>query len=193
MISPNSKVTITDKIIATTILPLIPSFVTPNHITAFRFASIPFVAYFLTNGFFKTGTVLFVISAFSDAVDGALARTEGKITEWGKMYDPVADKLLIGIVVAIVVSKFLGRELAFIIIFLELWIVVWAFYRKRFLHHDISAKKVGKIKMILQSFGVGFVLLFVVWPLPVFLALASWLLYGAIVFAVLSLFVYKSI
>ncbi|MDP3996252.1 MAG: CDP-alcohol phosphatidyltransferase family protein [bacterium] len=193
MISPNSKVTITDKIISVAILPFIPSFVTPNHITAFRFASIPVVIYFFTAGNIHLGIATFIVSAFSDAVDGALARTKKQITEWGKMYDPVADKLLIGSISAIVVTKVIGKELALAIIILELLIVTFAFYRKKFKGKDISAKKVGKIKMVLQSFGLGFAMLFIVYPVPIFLTTAAYLLFAGLFFAILSLFVYRSI
>ncbi|PIQ92123.1 MAG: hypothetical protein COV70_01350 [Parcubacteria group bacterium CG11_big_fil_rev_8_21_14_0_20_39_22] len=192
-VETESKITIIDKMMSATILHLIPSFITPNHITAFRFGSLPFVIYFLSTGQFKLGLVAFVIAALSDAIDGAMARTRDQVTEWGKMYDPVADKMLIGTVAAIAVSKFLGKELAFAIILLEVVIMVYAFYRRRFLGADISAKKVGKIKMVLQSLGVGFLLLYMAWPVPILLPISAYILYASILFALLSLFVYRSI
>src|SRR5690349_9005018 len=103
-----SKLTFFDQILARTLLPFIPHSVKPNAVTVFRFITLPFVLYLLFVENYKWGLILFALSAFSDAVDGALARTRGQITEWGKTFDPLADKLLISISVIILVSKFIN-------------------------------------------------------------------------------------
>lgn len=187
------KLTVTDRVIARVILPLLPKSVTPNQITGARFAVTPFVIYLLAVGSYVWGLVLFVLTAFTDAVDGALARTRGPITEWGKMYDPLADKLLIGSVVALVVSRFISHYLALAIIFLELLIIASAFWLRKYRGREIQAKAVGKVKMILQSFGVGFLMLYTVVGVAPLLEAARYTLYAAVFFAVLSLFVYRSI
>ncbi|MCB9806278.1 CDP-alcohol phosphatidyltransferase family protein [Candidatus Nomurabacteria bacterium] len=189
-----NKITISDRILAATFLKLIPSWVTPNHLTIFRFLTIPFVLYFLLFENYAWGIPLFVISAFSDALDGAKARTNNQITEWGKMFDPVADKMLIGTVAAIVISTSVSHILALSIIGLELLIILAAFYRKRYNNENIEARLSGKIKMICQSFGVGFLLLHLAFPLTPFLfGVAIILLMISILFALISLFVYNSI
>src|SRR3989338_6680235 len=114
-----SRVTAIDRAIAKIFLPLLPPAVTPNAITVFRFISIPFIAYLLITNFQLAGMALFVLSAFSDALDGALARTTRQITKWGIIADPFADKLLVGTVAAIVISKYLGFKLAAVIIGIE--------------------------------------------------------------------------
>ena len=114
-----SELTFTDKILARTLLPLIPRSVTPNSITWFRFISIPFVGYLLATGNYIPGLILFFFSSFSDAIDGALARTRNQVTVWGQTYDPFADKLLIGVAVFILVSQFLNIYLTATIIGLE--------------------------------------------------------------------------
>ncbi len=185
--------TLTDIILKHTFLLLIPRFVTPNAVTWFRFLTIPFVVYLFVAELYVWGLVLFVISAFSDAVDGSLARTRGQITEWGKMYDPVADKLLIGLSSAILISKFLNWYLAATIIGIEISLMVSAYYRKRFQGIPIEAEFSGKMKMVLQSFGIGTLLVSVAFSLPVFLTIAAYLLYISIVFAIISLVVYRAI
>ena len=187
------KTTIIDRFLAGTVLKLMPKIVTPNHITGFRFVTIPFIIYMLVVGDYRLAILLFIISALSDAVDGALARTTNQITDWGKLYDPLADKLLIGSVAAIVVSRYVSSFLAILIITLEMLIVVGAFWRRRYRGRQIEAKKVGKIKMVFQSAGVGFILLFTIFKLPVFLAAGICFLVAGIIFAILSLIVYHSI
>lgn len=188
-----SKVTFIDKILAATFLKLIPKWVTPNHLTIFRFLTIPFVIFLLITENYYLAIPLFIISAFSDALDGAKARTNNQITEWGKMFDPVADKMLIGSVAAIVISTAVSQILALIIIALEMFIILAAFYRKRYNQENIEAGLSGKLKMICQSFGSGFLLLYLVWPIAWMFTAAIVLLYVAIFFALISLFVYNSI
>lgn len=188
-----NRITIIDKGLSFFFLKFIPKWVTPNHLTIMRFLSIPFVLFLLVLENYPSAIVLFSLSAFTDALDGALARTTHQVTEWGKMYDPVADKILIGTVVALVVSKNINPWLALTIICLELFIVLAALYKKNQDQVEIEAKKAGKVKMVFQSFGVGFLLLFLIWPVPLFFSLSVILLYLSLFFAALSLFVYKSI
>ncbi|MEK7547257.1 MAG: CDP-alcohol phosphatidyltransferase family protein [Patescibacteria group bacterium] len=188
-----TQLTLTDKILSRTILPLIPRFVTPNSITWFRFATIPFVGYLLFTEQYIAGLILFFFSSFSDAVDGSLARSRNLVTEWGKTFDPLADKILISVSAFILVSRFLSAYLAVTIVFLEFFIVASAYYRKRTYGIPIEAELSGKIKMVLQSFGVGSILVGVVFKADPFFTVAYYLLYLAIVFAIISLVVYKSI
>ncbi len=186
-----AKVTAIDRVINKLILWMIPEYVRPNYITVFRFLSIPFIVYLLLTGHYNFAIVLFGVSAFSDAVDGAIARTRNKITDWGIFFDPFTDKLLIGIVGGITIYKFLSPDLAFLIISIEFILGASAYFR--FEGKVIPAKTVGKIKMNLECFGVGFIFLFLVSGFTPFLSVATFLLYLGFVFAVLSLLVYRSI
>jgi CDP-diacylglycerol--glycerol-3-phosphate 3-phosphatidyltransferase len=188
-----AQLTLTDKILARTILPFIPKWVTPNAVTWFRFATIPFIGYLLDTEQYQTSLILFFLSAFSDAVDGAMARSRNQITEWGKMFDPLADKLLIGISALFLVSKFLNPYLAATIILIEFFIITSTYYRKNVHGVPIEAELSGKVKMVLQSFGIGFILLGAIYGISPFFIIASYLMYLAIVFAIISLVVYKSI
>jgi len=182
-----------DKILAHSLLYLFPKTVLPNHVTTFRYLSIPVILYLLLSGYHGWSIILFSVSAFSDAVDGSLARTRQQITDWGKLHDPLADKLLIGSVGAVAVSIYLSFFLMAVIVAIELFLILNALIKIRKGGQTITALLPGKIKMVLQSFGVGLVLLFVVLPLPWILSLAALLLYLSIFFALISLIVYSSI
>jgi CDP-diacylglycerol--glycerol-3-phosphate 3-phosphatidyltransferase len=186
-----AKITFFDKIFEATILKLFPRFVRPNFLTVFRFVTIPFIIFLLLDGDYKKALWFFAISALSDALDGALARTRHQITDWGIVFDPVADKLLIGSVAFILISKFISPILAGVIIFLEIFLVIFSYWR--FKGKLIPAKTVGKIKMILQSFGVSFLLLALVVNSPILVLISAGMLYLSIIFALLSLLVYRSI
>lgn len=186
-----TRVSIIDHLLAKVFLPLLPPAVTPNAITVFRFLSIPVIAFLLVTGFWLAGTILFAISAFSDALDGALARTTNQITKWGIVADPLTDKLLIGTVAIIAIGKYLGLGITSVIVGIEVVLVVSAYFR--YSGKLTPAKTVGKLKMILQSVGVGFVLLYGIVPNPDILLAGQYILYTAIVFGIASLFVYRSI
>jgi CDP-diacylglycerol--glycerol-3-phosphate 3-phosphatidyltransferase len=186
------KLTITDKILAATILPFIPRSVKPNHLTVFRFATIPIIFYLFFTGNLKIGFILFLLSAFSDAVDGALARTRNMISRWGEVFDPLADKLLIGVMAVLVISRLISDLLAYLIVFFELTIIVNALIRERFFGYRIKSSLAGKIKMVFQSIGVALALIGVLSDNLVFFDLAEFSLILSLIFAFLSLFIYYS-
>lgn len=77
---------------------MIPSKAIPNIITVARIALCPVIFVLI---FVPTFTarfiawILFLIAAFSDLFDGHLARKHGWISDFGKLVDPIADKLLL--------------------------------------------------------------------------------------------------
>jgi CDP-diacylglycerol--glycerol-3-phosphate 3-phosphatidyltransferase len=186
-----AKVTPIDRLLEKTVLKLIPASITPNQITVFRFITIPFVIGLLLTGHYTLGTIVFMLSAFSDMLDGARARTTNHITTWGTICDPLADKLLIGSVVIILVSKLISPALMLAIISVEALLIVSSYYR--FKGKAVPAKTVGKIKMTLQCLGIIFLLYFILSGVAIFLMIATYTLYLALIFALLSLLVYRSV
>ena len=70
----------------------------PNKLTVLRICMIPLfiAAYFLP--FFWGGYVavgIFVLAAFTDFLDGFIARKYHLVTDLGKLLDPIADKILV--------------------------------------------------------------------------------------------------
>lgn len=182
-----TKVTILDKIVAATFLRLLPARATPNQITMSRFFMVPFVGYFVATGNYKIGIPLFFVAAFTDALDGALARTTNRITDWGRMYDPMADKFLIGITALIIVPRYLGFALTFAIIFIEMLVIGMAYYMKNKRAAHVSANGWGKMKMFLQCLGIATLLFYAVSAHPGMIAVAAYSLVASIVFAVASM------
>lgn len=178
-----------DKFMALTVLRLIPNWIKPNHITLLRFLSIPVVAYLAFYGHDQIGLIAFLASAFTDMIDGSMARNRNQITEWGKIYDPIADKMLIACMVYIIVLKYIDPWAAYLIVFLEILIVLVGWYRLR-KGYRVQANRWGKIKMVLQVFGVAVLQLSIVFNLASILPLASGALYLAIAFAIVSLLTY---
>ncbi len=67
----------------------------PNIITTFRLFLVPIFAYFtLISDNLWAALIVFVVSGISDVIDGIIARKCNMITETGKVYDPLVDKLM---------------------------------------------------------------------------------------------------
>jgi CDP-diacylglycerol--glycerol-3-phosphate 3-phosphatidyltransferase len=69
----------------------------PNQLTCARFVlTIVFVAILSTRWQFAntTGLILFILAGITDYLDGAIARSRGLITDFGKLMDPLADKIM---------------------------------------------------------------------------------------------------
>ena len=70
----------------------------PNRITLVRIFLVPLLLVFLMSphGWYPLiAAVIFLIAAFTDWLDGHLARSTNQITRLGQLLDPIADKLLV--------------------------------------------------------------------------------------------------
>lgn len=71
---------------------------TPNKLTIARMIITPvFLAVLLWESLphrFLFATIIYLIAAITDAIDGKLARKNNQITNFGKLLDPIADKVL---------------------------------------------------------------------------------------------------
>lgn len=65
----------------------------PNALTIIRFLLIPFIIYLVINGNYVWALIFFTISGITDIADGFIARKFNLISNFGKLMDPLADKL----------------------------------------------------------------------------------------------------
>lgn len=143
----------------------------PNKLSLLRIILVPVVAVcFYIN--FDYGpllaVVVFLLAAFTDFLDGYIARKTNQITELGKLLDPIADKLLVAValfmatgarvlenqfipyyIMDICASVIIGREL-FISVFRQIAA------SKGFI---MQANVYGKIKTIVQDIALPMLLL----------------------------------
>jgi len=101
------------------------SLLNPNTLTLFRVIAVPAIVVLLLYPNRVTtfaAAILFSAASITDYFDGYLARRSGRVTNFGKIMDPVADKLLVsctfimltslGWVPAWMVCVIIGREIA---------------------------------------------------------------------------------
>ncbi len=125
--------------------------------------------------------VVFALASLTDFVDGYLARSRGSITTFGKLMDPLADKLLIiAALLALVSLNRLAAWIAMVIITRELAVTVLRMGATQ-AGVVMAASMFGKVKTCLQIAAILAVI--AVQGQPLWVAL---LLYVTVLVTVLS-------
>lgn len=133
----------------------------PNILTLIRILLVPVLVVVLlgeTENGDLWAAIVFALASVTDAMDGYLARTRNAITTFGKLMDPIADKLLIiAALVALVSLDRLAAWVAMVIIARELTVTVT---RMQATQHGvvIAANWWGKAKTITQVAAIFFLI-----------------------------------
>lgn len=146
----------------------------PNKLTVLRLILIPFCMTVIIYPIFAGDVIwrliaaaLFGLTAFTDMLDGAIARKYNLITDFGKFLDPLADKLLIFGAMLAVMVRFADEKL-FISVFVWAALVVilreTAVTSMRMIASQkqgivIAAGLLGKIKTVTQMICILTILL----------------------------------
>ncbi len=140
----------------------------PNALTLLRIVLVPFFiwAFLADAGDFGwqrwLAVVLFVVAIYTDKLDGDIARARGLVTSFGKIADPIADKLLIGS--ALIMLSAVGELwwwVTIVMLVREIGITLLRFVVIRY--GVMAASKGGKLKTVLQTVAI-FVYLLPVTP-----------------------------
>lgn len=129
----------------------------PNMLTLSRILMVPAVVVALTSEIpygDAIAAAVFIVAAVTDGLDGYIARSRKAVTTFGKVMDPIADKLLIiAALLALVSLDRVAAWVAMLIIARE-----FAVSGLRIAASQegavISASRLGKIKTITQSLAV---------------------------------------
>ncbi len=127
---------------------------------------------------------IFLAAAFTDLLDGYLARRWGQITTVGTLLDPIADKLLVSAaLISLVQIQQIPGWMAVIIIARE-FAVTGLRSIAAAEGFTIQASDLGKTKMVSQVVAISLILLTIRWPsLRTFALVWMW---GVVIFAVIS-------
>ena len=158
----------------------------PNALTVLRLVLVPVFVWLLFAGptsfsWRLASTVVFGVANLTDLFDGRLARKYALVSDFGKIWDPIADKALTG--AAFIGLSILG-ELPWwvtVIILVREWGITWM--RVQMLKYEVmAAAPGGKLKTVLQSVAL---LMFLPYPIGLtaqpfpFWFWLAWLMMGA--------------
>jgi CDP-diacylglycerol--glycerol-3-phosphate 3-phosphatidyltransferase len=125
--------------------------------------------------------IVFALASLTDAIDGYLARSRNSITTFGKLMDPVADKLLVvAALFALVSLHRLEPWIAMVIVTRELAVTVTRMAATA-QGVVVAAAGWGKLKTIVQVAAIFFLIAFD--PTPLWVDL---LVYAAVAITVVS-------
>jgi CDP-diacylglycerol--glycerol-3-phosphate 3-phosphatidyltransferase len=189
-LQPAPKLYPHDHIMKAVVLPFVPFFVKPNHVTVFRMLMTPVVLWLLVAENYTVGVPLFFLTALTDMLDGSLARVRNQITAWGILFDPLADKLLIGSVAILVGLKYFHPGLIFAAIILDIMPSIrWASVRNT--GTIMMANWWGKTKMILQVTSLTALLLGVMLHVPALILTGEITLGVSLLFSLIAVITYS--
>lgn len=169
----------------------------PNILTVVRIILVPFyvVALFIGPDEFSwrlAATVIFTLAMLTDLADGYIARKYNLITDFGKLWDPIADKALTG--AAFISISILHADpvlwVITIVILVREWGITWVRERLKKYGTVMAANKGGKAKTLTQTFALilfSLGLTFLPGPLQV---LAWVLMWAALILTVVTGFDY---
>ncbi len=158
----------------------------PNKLTMFRMILVPAVMALMLTGHAVFAVILFIMACITDFLDGFIARKYNLVSSFGKIMDPLADKLLtFGALLCLAVSGYASVWAVMIIISREFFVTcmrVVAGAKGKV----IAASMWGKVKTNVQMFSLIFSIAFcktlptatyaVIWAAAAFTA-ASWVAY----------------
>jgi CDP-diacylglycerol--glycerol-3-phosphate 3-phosphatidyltransferase len=163
----------------------------PNILTAFRFALIPLLIVLFsieqTRNVELLSFVVFLTASLTDFVDGWVARRYHVETVFGKLMDPLADKVLV--ITALVMLIPFGRIAAWVALLIISREIIVTGLRglAATTGKVVAADSIGKFKSNFQYFGLGFLIFPLgVLPVPYQYQIGTVLIYISLILALWS-------
>ena len=99
----------------------------PNILTLIRFLLIPLIVFYIFTGNFILAFIFFTISGLTDIADGCIARKFNLVSNFGKLMDPLADKLTqIATLTSLVIANIIPVWILVIVLAKEFIMIVGA-------------------------------------------------------------------
>jgi cardiolipin synthase len=135
----------------------------PNYLTIGRIVVIPIIimTFYLDNSKYahKIGASLFVLASITDFVDGYIARKFNLVSSFGKMFDPIADKLLVGCVILMLVKRGLASEIPCLLILAREFLVAGLREFLALIRVSVPVSRLAKVKTFTQMFALSILIL----------------------------------
>lgn len=129
----------------------------PNIITVIRLLLVPvFIFCFFVYDDKRIAFAVFVFASASDLLDGFLARRLNAISNFGKLFDPLADKLLqVSALICLTIIGFLPLTAAIIIAVKECIMLAGGWYALKRMNRVVYSNNFGKIASFIMSLAIA--------------------------------------
>ena len=163
----------------------------PNILTLIRFILIPFILIFILSNNYIAAAIVLLLSGITDVLDGYIARKFHLISDFGKLMDPLADKLTqISTLIAIVVKDIIPLWILLIIVIKEIAMICGAsfLYGKNLV---VSSKWYGKLSTVTLYVAIFISMLIKQFNLPlIYTQINNYIYYFAVICTLFSLIMY---
>lgn len=132
----------------------------PNKLTLGRIIAVPFFILAYMTEHFLLALIIFILASLTDMLDGQIARKQNLITNFGKIMDPLADKVLVYSAFCLMVADKTIHAWMLIVILAREFIVAGVRTVAASEGIVIAADMAGKIKTVLQMIAVPMLLLY---------------------------------
>ncbi|MDQ3799752.1 MAG: CDP-diacylglycerol--glycerol-3-phosphate 3-phosphatidyltransferase [Acidobacteriota bacterium] len=135
----------------------------PNYLTLARIVLVPLLVVILLTPFadewfgvssYALAIAIFLAASITDILDGHLARRRNQVSNFGKLLDPIADKLLVSAALIVLVEKHLAPAWAVVVILGREFIITGLRSVAASEGIVMAAQKSGKIKMWAQCVAI---------------------------------------
>ena len=126
----------------------------PNKLTIARMIAVPFFIAAYLMGYFPAALVIFIAASITDYFDGKIARSQNLVTNFGKIMDPLADKILVYSALCLFIESDIIRAWMLILILAREFIVAGMRTVAASEGTVLAAGMSGKIKTFLQMVAV---------------------------------------
>ncbi len=131
----------------------------PNKLTVARVICVPFFILCYLKGWFIAAVIIFIAASFTDLLDGKIARKRNLVTNFGKIMDPLADKILVYSAFCLMIGDGTMASWMLIVILAREFTIAGMRAVAAAQGTVIAAGMSGKIKTVLQMVAVPLLML----------------------------------
>ncbi len=131
----------------------------PNKLTISRIIAVPFFIGCYMTGYYLPAFIIFILASLTDMLDGKIARKHNLVTNFGKIMDPLADKILVYSAFCLMVEDGSVPGWMLIVILAREFLIAGMRTVAASEGIVIAAGMSGKIKTVLQMIAVPLLLL----------------------------------
>lgn len=132
----------------------------PNYLTILRLVLVPIIFGLILYDHYTLAIVFYIIASITDVLDGFIARKFNLISDFGKLMDPLADKVTqIGTILALILKRIIPFWILIIISGKELIMIIASIFLYKKRQFTVQSLWYGKLATVILFVAIVFTLL----------------------------------
>lgn len=132
----------------------------PNYLTILRLVLVPIIFGLILYDHYTLAIVFYIIASITDVLDGFIARKFNLISDFGKLMDPLADKVTqIGTILALILKRIIPFWILIIISGKELIMIIASIFLYKKRQFTVQSLWYGELATVILFVAIVFTLL----------------------------------